>query len=561
LRVSGSPKVGLAVWIIWVGYVHLLGLASTVLYLGAGGDALPPVVVGFDPNGPQRPNGPGPLRLSVRSDRPATGLVVEVLGDGAESGADYQLAASMLPLAPDGTPTPLVVDVLENPARHVERTLRLELKSSGSGVMIDPSRSVWSVVLPRWAPSESQDVEVSFAESRLVVSEDRGHAAARLHLEPPPRRPVRVPYRVGEGPTRELEVGAGQETAELAFDVPDDQLHSGDRVLPIVLQLGTGVRPVDPARLEVLVRDDEPEPVVRLEPVQDTLAEGSGRPLSFRVRVSPKSSGEVTLRCRLAGPPAAPGVRLPEVPSWIKLAPGTPEQLVTIPIRDDREPGPDRSFTLLFSDATGARLDPPEASLHFTIRDDDGLPGRALILLVQTPDLAIETVGGTIKAQLAQFFSEAKRGKGSGVLLKDAFLVVRKGAEPEVWTPGVDPPMEPAQQFTRSDPLDVVLNAAFDAAAKVTALASSKDALLVVLWPTNERISELEFDPQKVRKPTDRPVRLVVIGTSSEGSDQLDKVFSKRGEVVFLRTEDRIKDLQQLLDDLLDEFDPAARRD
>jgi hypothetical protein len=561
---SGTDKISLAIWVAWVGFVHLLGLATAALYLGAGGETLPPVVVGFDPNAPVRAVRAGPLRLQVRCDRPATGLAVEVVADGAEPGVDYKLPASALPLAPDGTPTPLVVEVLDNPARYHDLTLRLELRSADGVAMIDPSRSVWRVVLPRREESgpEVQVVEVSFVDSRLVVGENQRRASARLKLEPPPRRPVWVPYRVGEGRTSELEVAAGQARAELPFDVPDDQVHSGDRVLSIVLQLGTGVRPVDPARLEVTVRDDEPEPVVRLEAVQDTVAEGSGRPLSFRVWVQPKSATEVTIRCRLAGPQAGSVAGLPEIPSLICLAPGTPDQVVTIPISDDKQPGPDRTFTLLFSDATGARLDPPEISLHFTVRDDDGLPGRALVLLVQTPDLAYDTIGGTIKSQLAQLFSETRRGKGSGVLLRDAFLVVRKGAEPLAWTPGTDPPMEPAQQFTRTDPLEDILNAAFDAAAKVTTQASSKDVLIVVLWPTNENLGKFAFDPAKVRKPADRPVRLIVIGTSSEGSDRLDEVFPRgRHEVRFLESEEHIKTLQDELDKLLDQFDPTSRRD
>ncbi|QDV36301.1 Calx-beta domain-containing protein [Tautonia plasticadhaerens] len=559
-RFPGSRSGNLLAWIVWVGYIHLLAGAALVIHT-RDGTAGVPALVGFDPGAPTRAGGPGVLHLPILIDRPSPGATVSVAAeevDGAAvAGRDYRLQADRLSLPADGGPAVVAVEVLDDPTRREDRLLRLTLRAEG-GVAVDPARSSWTVLLPRREragdspPEVVEVVEVSFEATTLEAVEGVGASEAGLLLSPPAASPVVVSYRVGDGPEEFFPVAAGVRRATLPIVVPDDLIYRGDRTIEVSLADGPGSRAGQPSRLSLKVRDDESMPTLRASASRDTVAEGSGEPLLLRLWLEgPATGSEVSVRCIVAPSSSGPGVPVSPPPERIVLRPGESEKRIEIPIRDDREKGPDCSFELVLSDAEGASFEPDRQRLEFRITDDDGLPGHVLLVVVHTRDL--DAFGEQIRSELAKLFLVPDF---RGVFLGGDPVLVRKGAGPASWSPAQPAPTNEGRPFAEGDPLEQAFNAAFDVARELESEAIDDRFVVFVLWPNQEPLDRFRLDTSGLNRPEGHPVRVFALGTSPQGSEEsLDRAF-RPGEVRYINPralESLQIDLERVIRPFLDE--------
>ncbi len=526
----------MAVWIVWaLVYTPALGIASIAAYRQQG--RFPAAaIVGFDPASPLKADDrPGLLRLQIVCSRPVLGLKVAVVASGgpgaAREGIDFAPLGSPLTLDPLREKTPLDLVILDAD-RRVDTPLRLALKAVG-GVAIDPNSASWMVIIPRRTAS-GRTVAVSFAARAPEVTEGQRSLDLAVRFQPATSGPVTVSYQVDDRPAQAQIVPEGMVSATLPLDIPDDSVHTGDRILAVTLHNSPGVTLGSPATLKVLVHDDEPAPVVRVEEITSIVPSGSERPFAFRVTVRPPSARAVRLHCRVTSNSES----LVDPPPIIEVAPGEGSREVVLKPTPGKPDAPTRSAELTFDRAEGGRLEPSPSRLTLSAREVK-LKGDLLVVVVQTDELVENR---DLDRPFWDVF-EANRT----VLSRGGFVLVRKDAPPAVWALDVkrSAPNESGKPFRREDgdSLDTILNAAFDAASSFRPRAANPNFQVAVLWPTLGRIAQYRFDPAALRWPPGNRAHFYVLG-GSDFSDALQKVFQEKGGTArFLRTREQIEEL------------------
>ena len=164
----------------------------------------------------------------------------------------------------------------------------------------------------------------------------------------------------------------GETVQNLQLTLPDDALD--EPVESVYLEL-TGRVHAQPGPFvtEVLLADDDPRPILRIDDL--SVSEGAGV-ARFPVRLSAPSGFEITVQLSIVGGTATPGIDYQAAGGTLVLPPGAVEAVRAIPLVDDFLAEPDEAFEVRVGLVRNVTLDRAKASVF--ILDDD--PPNALTM-------------------------------------------------------------------------------------------------------------------------------------------------------------------------------------
>ena len=336
--------------------VSQLSIADASLTEGAG-DAMPFVV-----------------RLDPPSGR--TVAVHYATADAtAVAGSDYTRVGGTLNFPAGTTRRTIAVPVADDLLDEEEEHFTLTLSAAVNATVASPPRATGTITDDDGAP------RLSIADATLT--EGAGDAMPFVvRLDPTSARTATVHYETADATavagsdytpvSGTLTFPAGTTRRTVAVPVADDPFDEQDRE-HFTLTLSTPVNATlaSPPRATGTITDDDGAP--QLSIADATLTEGAGGAMPFVVRLDPPSGRTVTVRYATADATAVAGSDYTPVSGTLTFPSGTTQQMVAVPVVDDRDAEDTETFTVTLSSPSAAAL--ADATATGTITDDDNTPG------------------------------------------------------------------------------------------------------------------------------------------------------------------------------------------
>ena len=164
---------------------------------------------------------------------------------------------------------------------------------------------------------------------------------------------------------------AGTTRRTIAVPVADDPFDEEDREhFTVTLSTPVNATVASPRAIGTIADDDA---VSQLSIADATLTEGAGDAMQFAVRLDPTSERTVTVHYATADATAVAGADYTPVSGTLTFPSGTTQQMVAVPLVDNRDAEDTETFTVTLSNPSAAGL--ADATATGTITDDDNTPG------------------------------------------------------------------------------------------------------------------------------------------------------------------------------------------
>jgi hypothetical protein len=194
---------------------------------------------------------------------------------------------------------------------------------------------------------------------------------------------ISVDYRTVDGTARagthyesrsgRLTFGPGEISKSIEVPLINDAIYSGDTAFSVVLSNPVETSVDGPAERQIIIREDDPAPVLSAESV--VLSEGDSGRRNVDVRYTLTGSTRVAVSGRWKVDMRAEGSS--ESGGFLFVPSGPRTQALTIHYDANTTPGPNRVWDVGFSDIKNAQ--PSNVSATVTVRDDDPLPALAIL--------------------------------------------------------------------------------------------------------------------------------------------------------------------------------------
>jgi hypothetical protein len=228
-----------------------------------------------------------------------------------------------------------------------------------------------------------------------TVDEDLpgGNATYTLTLSAPSRFATTVAYTVDDVTTNAADHGAGVPaspitiavggtTATINVPITNDTTDEFDQAYAVTLATASNAIPVDPARVETTIVDDDLPPLVSVSG-GGSVPEAAG-PASFTLTLSEASEKPITVGYTVDDISTSGDDHGAATPDISPIAPGATTATVTVPVVNDTTDEPDQVMRLLLLGGTDVRLHPTAAQADATIVDED-LPPTVAVTAAPTP--------------------------------------------------------------------------------------------------------------------------------------------------------------------------------
>lgn len=233
----------------------------------------------------------------------------------------------------------------------------------------DPANQAANVELRVVTPT------VAFDRGALTLTEGES-VAIRIDASPTPGSAIRVDYRIDAGshglsgsPAGTVTIPADASGAELVLSVSDDAIDEPQSTVGVTVIAADGAQIGTPSQLTVTIRDDDPEPVLRIDgPTALTLAE-NGAAETITLRLDRPSASDLSVAYTLSGTAAASDLRV-DPPSPAVIPAGSTTLDLTIAPIDDFGAEDDETAQLTLAAGSGYRLGTP-GTASILITDDD----------------------------------------------------------------------------------------------------------------------------------------------------------------------------------------------
>lgn len=209
-------------------------------------------------------------------------------------------------------------------------------------------------------------VTVALAASAYVVDEGSAGLSVPVHLGAAAPHEVRVGYETLPGSATEADVGLvagtlilrpGETTRRVTIAITDDALDEPDEDFTFRLLWATGALLREPTAATVLLRDDDPPPVVDFE--HDRYVESAGAPwVEVGVVLSAPSARTVRVDCETVDGTARAGVDYFTWRGTLSFPPGVTRRVVRVELVGGTFEEAARALTLALANPQNASLGP-----------------------------------------------------------------------------------------------------------------------------------------------------------------------------------------------------------
>lgn len=218
---------------------------------------------------------------------------------------------------------------------------------------------------------------MSFDPPEVTASEAAGTAELVVRLDRASPVPVSVPYTTVGGTATAgadftsaqgvLTFAPGVMVQTLTLTLANDTEAEADESFTVVFGDPTGAV-LDQFQAEVVVRDEDSVPWVRVRPSTYRTPEGGG-PVTVTLELSTPAAGVVTVAYATANQTATAGADYTAASGVVTFAPGETTATITVqPLEDDSAEAAE-TLAVVLSSPSGAQLSPGTATI--TLEDDD----------------------------------------------------------------------------------------------------------------------------------------------------------------------------------------------
>jgi TolB-like protein len=319
-----------------------------------------------------------PVSLSIASDVNVTVEYTVTGGTATGKGVDYTLSKGFISFSPGETEKSIEIVITGDAFDEDDETIEVTLSNPGNAVLREQTVHTFTII------DDDPEPEVQFHTLAQGVSESSGTAVITTRLSSASGRTVTVPYAVSRGNASAdagdytlkgelLSFSPGEVENIVEIDIIDDARNEDDETITFVLGTPTNASIGIRGKHELIIYDDDPEPVVSFAK-WELRGEESSSPVIFDVTLSAESGRAVTVTYGVTGGDAAGGgVDFTLPGGTLIFAPGDTKKTIEMSIYDDSLNEDDESVDVAIKSVTNA-IKGDISIISYQIADNDPRP-------------------------------------------------------------------------------------------------------------------------------------------------------------------------------------------